>query len=129
MAVKYISGTCPKCDGKGHIIGFSHIVNGVCFRCGGTGTCKVRAEAKPAPELTDYQKRYLRIITEGDLSQYTYGQLLSLRNFAHCPVAGYPELHKTWIERGEAYFQAAQAERLAAMVAENHPSTRFSHTA
>lgn len=30
--------TCSKCDGKGRINAFSHIENGSCFACKGTGT-------------------------------------------------------------------------------------------
>lgn len=35
--------TCGKCDGKGKIDAFSHIENGKCFWCGGTG----KVEAQP----------------------------------------------------------------------------------
>lgn len=28
---------CYKCEGKGHIEGFSHVANGRCFLCGGSG--------------------------------------------------------------------------------------------
>jgi len=30
--------TCPNCDGTGKIPHYSHIANGACFACGGTGT-------------------------------------------------------------------------------------------
>ena len=37
---------CPKCNGTGHIAAFSHIKNGQCFKCEGTGkvkgTCNTR---------------------------------------------------------------------------------------
>jgi hypothetical protein len=29
--------TCGRCDGKGHIRGFGHVANGVCFACSGAG--------------------------------------------------------------------------------------------
>ena len=38
--------TCPKCDGKGKIPGFSHIHNGDCFACGGTGYLTDRSQGK-----------------------------------------------------------------------------------
>ena len=39
--------TCPKCDGKGRIAQYSHVINGVCFRCQGTGQVTVsEAQAK-----------------------------------------------------------------------------------
>jgi len=28
---------CGRCGGQGHILGYQHISNGVCFACGGTG--------------------------------------------------------------------------------------------
>lgn len=31
------NGTCGKCSGRGRIVGFSHIDNGRCFDCGGSG--------------------------------------------------------------------------------------------
>ncbi len=34
---KPVKHTCPKCDGAGVIDAFSHIENGKCFWCGGTG--------------------------------------------------------------------------------------------
>ena len=30
--------TCPNCDGTGRLPHYSHIANGTCFACGGTGT-------------------------------------------------------------------------------------------
>lgn len=30
--------TCPNCDGTGKLPHYSHIANGDCFACGGTGT-------------------------------------------------------------------------------------------
>jgi len=29
--------TCTRCGGKGHIPHFAHVMNGVCFRCWGSG--------------------------------------------------------------------------------------------
>ena len=36
--------TCPKCDGRGYIMGFRHIDNGRCFRCAGNRTIMVDEE-------------------------------------------------------------------------------------
>jgi hypothetical protein len=33
-----MSLTCPKCNGTGTIIGFSHVSAGRCFRCNGAGS-------------------------------------------------------------------------------------------
>lgn len=35
---------CTKCNGKGSLYGFSHIANGQCFRCMGTGEFLTLAE-------------------------------------------------------------------------------------
>jgi len=35
---------CSRCEGARYIRGFSHVVGGVCFRCGGTG----KQKSKPA---------------------------------------------------------------------------------
>lgn len=32
------TATCPNCDGTGKLPHYSHIANGDCFACGGTGT-------------------------------------------------------------------------------------------
>jgi hypothetical protein len=33
---------CGKCDGAGRILAFSHIANGACFQCEGTGVLELR---------------------------------------------------------------------------------------
>jgi DnaJ-class molecular chaperone len=48
--------TCPRCDGKGQISGYSHVMNGVCFKCSGAGKVnnkprKPRAQRKPDPAI------------------------------------------------------------------------------
>lgn len=37
---------CEKCDGKGHIKGFDHVIGGICFRCDGKGSVPARKPAK-----------------------------------------------------------------------------------
>lgn len=39
---------CSRCEGAGRIRAFSHVVGGVCFRCGGTG----KQKSKPATSTT-----------------------------------------------------------------------------
>lgn len=34
--------TCPSCGGSGKLPHFSHIQNGDCFACGGTGTIQIK---------------------------------------------------------------------------------------
>ena len=51
MKVTNETCTCPKCDGKGKLAGFSHIANGDCFMCGGTGTFRYKTFIGPGKEL------------------------------------------------------------------------------
>lgn len=39
---------CGKCLGHGTIHGYSHVVGGQCFACGGTGKKTVAADYRPA---------------------------------------------------------------------------------
>lgn len=41
---------CSRCSGSGKLAGFSHVVGGVCFKCGGSG----KQRAKPAAPSTRY---------------------------------------------------------------------------
>ena len=50
MKVTNETCTCPKCDGKGKLIGFSHIANGDCFMCNGTGTVAFKTFEGPNRE-------------------------------------------------------------------------------
>lgn len=42
------TGTCVKCDGRGHIGAFSHIVGGRCFMCAGSGKIEIKRAAQSA---------------------------------------------------------------------------------
>lgn len=42
---------CTRCDGKGWIPGYGHVLGGVCFKCGGTGWQK-RKPAAPTRRWT-----------------------------------------------------------------------------
>lgn len=39
-----ITVECPKCGGVGRIAGFEHVDDGVCYKCGGEGSCDVRID-------------------------------------------------------------------------------------
>lgn len=44
---------CPKCSGgSGHIKAFSHVMGGVCFKCGGKGY--VEQKTKPAKPMLEW---------------------------------------------------------------------------
>lgn len=107
---------CPRCDGKKTIEGFSHVANGVCFKCGGSGVVKFRKASPPRP-MTEYQiavcERIIAI-TDEELAGLSYGELLKLRDNAHWHYPLYPNLLAVWRSKGEAHFQEAQAQRLAA---------------
>ena len=109
-----IAVECPKCAGAGHIDAFRGIANGVCFRCAGNKTVMVRKGAiKPIPPMTDYTRKMIETIQTADLSGLTYGQLMTLRDFAHWPCPHCPTILADWRGRGEEFFQAAQEERIA----------------
>lgn len=40
VAKEVNGGNCPRCAGAGYFRGFSHIKNGRCFKCNGTGNVK-----------------------------------------------------------------------------------------
>lgn len=108
--------TCPKCDGAKRITGFSHVANGVCFRCEGNGTILVRpAAVKPVAPLSPFQAGRVKLIAEGSDETFAgmnYHQLLELRDFAHWPLKQVPNLLELWRAKGEGFFQAAQEEKL-----------------
>lgn len=54
MTTTITTGTCGKCDGVGRMNWCSHVMNGVCFWCKGTGRVTVKeysAPEKRGPEL------------------------------------------------------------------------------
>lgn len=112
MATTTKTCECDKCGGTGHIDAFRGIANGVCFRCNGTGKVAYRAsKAKVAP-LTPYLAGVIEKIKTADLSALSFEELSKLRTDAHWPTPHCPNLLEIWRERGEEYFQAAQAEKL-----------------
>lgn len=104
---------CYKCSGTGYIAAFAGIANGECFRCAGTGRVKAGKASKVKP-MTDYQLSLADKVMNADLSTMGYGELLKLRDFSHWPYPQMPNLLTVWRERGEAHFQAKQAEKIAA---------------
>lgn len=40
---------CDRCNGKGHINGYAHVMGGVCFKCAGSGKQAVKKVRKPSP--------------------------------------------------------------------------------
>jgi len=107
--------TCPRCEGKKYLKEFAGIAQGVCFKCAGTGTVTSRPRIKPVRPLTEYQAKLLARIETGDLSKASYHILAALRDFTFSPLPQCPTLRAIWHERGEGYFQTAQAERLATL--------------
>jgi hypothetical protein len=43
--------TCPNCDGTGKLPHYSHIANGDCFACGGTGTIVIKSFIGPNSDV------------------------------------------------------------------------------
>ncbi len=106
--------TCPKCEGKKTIEGFSHVANGVCFRCAGSGVVKYRkpSPVKPmGPEAIAFCERILAI-TEAELETLSFAELNRLRDGCHWHYPQYPDLLKVWRDKGDAFFFAAQEQAL-----------------
>jgi hypothetical protein len=101
------TATCPKCDGKKTISGFSHICDGICFRCKGAGVVKAYKE-KPIPPASEYTLKLIDTIKNADLSKMSFGQLGKLRDFAHWPCPYCHDILKIWKARGDQFFFAAQ---------------------
>jgi len=56
--------TCPKCNGHKTILGYSHIANGLCFRCAGSGfvwvtKSQIKAKTKKQEEKAKTQAFYI----------------------------------------------------------------------
>lgn len=113
-ATKIETCECYKCGGSGDIPAFSGIANGICFTCGGSGRVTVKAFKRTVKPLTEYQIKIIDTIKNADLSGMSFGQLNELRNAAHWKYPQEPKLLAIWRERGDAYFFAAQEERLQA---------------
>ena len=83
-----MQGTCGKCDGKGRIAAFSHVNNGLCYWCGGTGKLEVRDAPAPAPAVAApnprlaAQKAWLLTCTRAQLRGMTWAQIFAAHNLA-----------------------------------------------
>lgn len=113
MASKKVTCDCHKCGGTGYIAAFAHIANGDCFTCKGTGKVTYRPSKQNVQPLSDAAAKAIDTITNGDLSGLSFSQLSSLRKSAHWHYPQAPNLKQVWMERGEAYFQAAQELHLS----------------
>lgn len=106
---------CPKCCGQGSIDAFGHVANGICFCCKGARVVYV-TEAKKndmmSPEAIQKAEWIMRATAE-QFAKLSWQQLNNARNFCHWHFPLYPDLLKTWKEKGEQFFQAEQEERLA----------------
>jgi hypothetical protein len=56
-AVKMIERACPRCDGKGRIDGFGHVLGGVCFECSGSRTVLAPADWRERAAAADKRAR------------------------------------------------------------------------
>ncbi len=113
MATKFQMVDCPKCDGKGFIQAFGHVANGVCFCCKGAKQFKVTADDIERT-MTPEQVRKCEWVMNATVDRFaklTDSQLVKCREFCHWHFLPYPNLHKAWTEKGEAFFQAYQERR------------------
>lgn len=72
---------CERCNGKGHIRGYSHVQGGVCFKCAGTGTVTkripsaatlARQAAKEAERKANFEKEAAQARTDFDTAWEIY---------------------------------------------------------
>lgn len=53
--MKTVEIKCTRCDGSGFVPQFGHILKGLCFRCNGAGTVRVRARKDGTPADCTHQ--------------------------------------------------------------------------
>lgn len=83
---KKIEATCWKCGGAGRILTFSHVENGVCFTCYGTGKLSITPDTLPSRdrailELAAHHGVELSVAEAAEIA------LLS-HNYEICAIAG-----------------------------------------
>jgi uncharacterized protein involved in tellurium resistance len=87
--------TCPKCCGNKTISGFSHIENGVCFQCSGSGVITLSAERSAQIETTmqDTAKKreWLKNATAGQIAALSVEKLVKAFRFAAACVGPFNE--------------------------------------
>ena len=114
--------TCPKCDGSKNLNWCSHVENGVCFGCNGTGTIEVDLDAKRR-ELSDHSRtcaEWIMASTADSYKNLSWSMLNKARDFAHSNRGGvqeaFPEMLNHFREVGDPVFFARQEDRLAEWV-------------
>lgn len=104
---------CPKCDGKGHISGFGHIANGVCFMCNGAKEIEVDLDELRS-EISEGNRIKAEWILNSTPESYeglSFAKLNKIREFAHGGWGlqeAFPGLLEHYKRVGEDAFMAAQ---------------------
>jgi transcriptional antiterminator Rof (Rho-off) len=82
--------TCPKCCGQKSINGFSHIENGVCFQCSGSGvitlSAKQSAEVEAVAQDTAKKREWLKNATAGQIAALPVDKVFKAFHFAATSV-------------------------------------------
>lgn len=89
----YINHTCPRCGGAGRISYYSHIEQGVCFQCGGTGHYD-RQEIERTPE-------YEKVLQERRLAKARKAAVEANKKFLE--KNGFNAEGETWVVVGNTY--------------------------
>jgi hypothetical protein len=76
---------CGKCEGRGFLRSFSHIANGVCFACEGTGKVTVKDGFRKAFDWETNRKKIMFIIDMSveDMNKMTYAQVVAMDDYVH----------------------------------------------
>jgi len=110
MTTQQDMGECSKCDGKGRISAFSHIENGACFTCKGTGKVRIRAR-KIAPIMVNRipaHDRMARIISKIELA---------VANSNNGILQGYCDYSRSLVEAAKSTLaELGEKERGAAII-------------
>jgi hypothetical protein len=89
------TATCPKCCGKKTINGFSHVENGVCFQCSGSGvitlSAKRSAEIEAVAQDTAKKREWLMTATASQIAALPVEKLVKAFHFAAVCVGPFNE--------------------------------------
>ena len=113
---------CPKCSGRKHLEVFSHVANGICFQCNGSGTVEYKEYKNQISPENQYKAEYILASTPETWKGLSYARLFKARNFAHGGWGlsqAYPGMLAHWREVGEPEFLRAQERKLEAYYREN----------
>lgn len=105
MKITTKTGTCSKCDGRGYINGFSHIANGRCFLCTGSGTMTIKIreyaqgrDTRTAEQLAatsrDTLRRIYKAIKEGRVAREEGEEEIAIH------LRNYPEARAAFVAIG-----------------------------